>query len=358
MSTPADEIDFEKLAGATPDDDEGATGETSADPPPPVPKIDPEPPEHTVPVATLVSERREWNQEKNDLLQRLARLEPIADDIRQMKADKDEADKPATPEYLEDPKGYIDHSQRDIAQQLKEMGESVQQNKAITEQQTMIQNMQGHIAGIEDAYAKEHDDYWDALEYYRTIRRTQLLELVPQANAGQIEQRIKLEELNTASQLVQGGRNPSEYVYFLAKSMGYNPPEPDPKPDMDKEGGKPDAEGLGSAGDTSSALDDLMESLTDQRVIRLVGATTDASPRSCDKGCIVSCYETAALDLFSQTRTDNGYHRIWCKPSSCGKAVVPRPDEGGAKAHPGPEVHGQGFQLRHPDQDRDEQAGR
>lgn len=215
--------------------------------------------EHTVPVATLVGERREWTAEKNDLLQRLARLEPIAEDLRQMKAAQTEKDKPAEPDYLEDPKGYIDHSQRDIAQQLKEMGESVQQNTAITQEQAAITNMQGHIAGLEDNYAREHKDYWDALEYYRHVRRTQLGELVPDANAGQIEQRVKLEELNVGAQLVQAGRNPSEYVYFLAKSMGYTPPKADLKPDTGKEGVKPDAEGLGSAGDTSTALDNLMD---------------------------------------------------------------------------------------------------
>lgn len=266
MNAKVDDLDYEALAGeAEVADDEGAAGAAAAADDA-ASKAAAETPaaEHTVPVATLVGERREWTAEKNDLLQRLARLEPIADDLRQMRADKAEADKPAEPDYLEDPKGYIDHDKRDIAAQLKSMGESVQQNAAITEQQAAITNMQGHIAGLEENYAREHKDYWDALEYYRAIRRTQLGELVPDANPGQVEQRIKLEELNVGAQIVQAGRNPSEYVYFLAKSMGYNPPEADPKLDQGKEGEKPDAEGLGSAGDTSTALDNLMDLETDE----------------------------------------------------------------------------------------------
>ena len=168
-----------------------------------------EKPEHSVPVRTLVEERRQWQAEKKALEERLAKLETP----------------PKPPEAPpEDPKAYADFKVKAALEQLEGTKKEVEQIRQTTQQsQAQTEEIQfgQHLQVAEAAFVKENPDYYEALSHVRQIRAQQLKLLAPEATDQQIAQQIGREEMGLAMQLARSNRNPIATVYELAKAYGY-----------------------------------------------------------------------------------------------------------------------------------------
>lgn len=167
-----------------------------------------------IPLAAHLEERARWKDERAALEERLAKLE-----------------KPAVPpapepDFIEDPKGYVDAKTERALAALKETQERLEPLQQAQETQQFLQT----IASVEADYVKQAPDYYEALAHVRTVRAQQLMELYPQATPQQVQQQITSEELQVSRALLAQGRNPSEVVYKLAKTYGYSKPAPAPAP--------------------------------------------------------------------------------------------------------------------------------
>lgn len=134
----------------------------------------------------------------------------------------EQATQDAEPDFLADPKGYVDTK---VAAALKKLEESDKQSKETREQIQQQQNLQSILqatAQAEQGFIKDHPDYTQALEHVRNVRKEQLQMFHPQATEQQIGQILAQEEITTAYQALASQRNPAELIYSLAKTFGYS----------------------------------------------------------------------------------------------------------------------------------------
>lgn len=232
-----------------------------------------------IPVSVLTSERDKYQARIGALEgtinaqgQEINRFQGLAEEIRSIKAAQESEPAAPEPDYLEDPKAYIDSKVGTTLDQLRNVENTVQQTtesigaqgQALT-QQRQIQAIQSAASAGEENFAKQTPDYWEALEYARTARAGQLKLAFPDANDAQLTEHIRAEEFSTATQILQQGRNPAEFAYKYAASLGYTAggTEQAAIPRKNQGVAKEDAQGLGSAG-TSSELDSLLNLESDE----------------------------------------------------------------------------------------------
>lgn len=176
--------------------------------------------QRVIPLAAHLEERRRLQAELRTMEERLAALE------------KPPAPPAPEPDFLEDPKGYVDAKTQKALDALQKVE---QQAEVLTKEQ-QVQQFLGQVGAVEAEYVKQAPDYYDALAHIRTARAEQLAWLFPQAEPHQIQRQIRAEELEAAYSLMQQGRNPSEAVYRMAQRVyGYTPktaapPAPAAKP--------------------------------------------------------------------------------------------------------------------------------
>lgn len=135
---------------------------------------------------------------------------------------------PEPPNFLADPKGYIDTNLAKTAQQLeaiKAANAQFAQQQAESARQTELRTTAQYA---EMSFVKQTPDYYAALDYGRNARFQQLRLLYPQAPDIGLRQAIAGEELQLAAQAIQTGRNPAEVAYGYIQSLGYKAAAPAP----------------------------------------------------------------------------------------------------------------------------------
>lgn len=176
----------------------------------PAPVAAPVAEQRQIPLAAHLEERRRFQAE---LQSRDQRLQEIQQQVVKL------TPPPAPPpDFIEDPKAYIDganeQTRREVEALKAEAGQLVQAQQ--------FTNFVQEIGHREAEFLANNPDYYDALEHVRTVRTNQLLDLYPGATQEQITQTLKNEELQAAGQLMQMGRSPAEGFYKHAKTLGYN----------------------------------------------------------------------------------------------------------------------------------------
>ena len=178
-----------------------------AQPAVPAPAVTPPEPAKVIPLAAHLEERARWKAEMKAMEDRLARLEKPAEP-------------PAPePDFVTDPKGYVDAKTERALAALKQVEERLEP----VQQATELQQFLGHVAAVEGEFVRATPDYYDALAHVRQVRASQLAELFPSATQAQIAQQLLGEEVSVAHNLVAQGRNPAETVYRLARTYGFVP---------------------------------------------------------------------------------------------------------------------------------------
>jgi len=162
-----------------------------------------------IPLAAHLAERNRWQQRIEegdrklaDLNTRIAKLEPQT----------------PTPDFVEDPKGYVDATARQTQQELATLRAEAEQLQG---QQQMARFLQD-VGSQEAAFIEKNSDYYDALNHVRTIRSQQLGLMYPTATPEAILQAMRQEELQSAYVFMQQGRSPAECAYQMAQQMGYH----------------------------------------------------------------------------------------------------------------------------------------
>lgn len=174
-------------------------------------------------VANLNAAIRETRGENKQLRSELAELRAKLDTLTAPPKTQADADAQLEPDFLADPKAYVDSAKKD----LKALTEKLEANeKQQTEQQKAqaeARETWGKVLESEATFVASTPDYHEALAHVRTVRTQQLQMLHPDATPQQIAQHIQGEEFQGAAQLVAQGKNPSEFYYNYAKTFGYKP---------------------------------------------------------------------------------------------------------------------------------------
>ena len=143
--------------------------------------------------------------------------------LDKLNAKEAEAAVPKDPDFLEDPKGYVDTKLTKAQDALKKLEESNTQQVEQRKQQAQFQELVSNVGTAEASFIKTAPDYYEAINHMRGVRTEQLKMIYPQATPQQIAQQIAREEIGAAAQVLQAGGNPAEWGYRYAKTMGYVP---------------------------------------------------------------------------------------------------------------------------------------
>lgn len=194
-----------------------------------------EKPAETVPLAKFLEKTNELKAKLEAGDTTTAQLRKEIEELKAKLAPKPE--EPAEPDYVADPKGYVDHKLKGVLTQIEaanktatESGKAAQETANATQQQVHLNQIMGSVAEQERAFVAQTPDYYDALKHVRGIRIFQLREFDPQITDDQIRQVIVREETALAVQLVRQGKNPSEVAYRLAQQYGYQKKAPPADP--------------------------------------------------------------------------------------------------------------------------------
>jgi hypothetical protein len=203
------------------------------------PKEEPKRPE-TVPLATFLEKT---NKLKADLEARDISLKEFQTKLAALEAKLNPpAPAPVAPDFVEDPKGYVDHKLTETLGKIAEAnkkaedtGKEAKETAAQAAAQVQFQQAMSAVQQNEQAFARDNPDYYDALAHLRTIRAAQLREFDPEISQEQIVATIRGEETNLAVQLIRQGRNPAQTALNLARTFGYQPkPKEEPKVEVAK----------------------------------------------------------------------------------------------------------------------------
>jgi hypothetical protein len=130
---------------------------------------------------------------------------------------------------VDDPLTRIERNQTEQAQQIAQF----QQAQAVQAQQhqQMVQIAQASRAA-EEAFAKEHEDYGDAISFAKDHLRG-YFQTAYGMTEQQASQAVAQEELRMVSGCLRDGGDPAEEAYKLAHQMGYQPKQTKPNGGQD-----------------------------------------------------------------------------------------------------------------------------
>lgn len=163
------------------------------------------------------------------------------------------------PDFLEDPKGYVDTKFQAALKKLEATEQTTTQTREQLAQQHQLQQLVTTVQSHEAAFVKTTPDYQDALNHVRTIRMDQLKLFFPQATDAQIGQQLMQEEIQAAAQALQAGVNPAETVYRYAKTLGYQPKAVKGQVQPDRSAAMTLGSGGGAGSDVSETEDTIPE---------------------------------------------------------------------------------------------------
>jgi len=184
----------------------------------------------TVPLAALLEERKKFQGELDSLKQQNQRFAGLEQQLREMREGQKKVADPAPkeetpPDYLTDPKGYVDWQRNQAEKRVNEVLQPLQQSHQQTEQQRQVEAQINDIvtkaSTYEVEFTKANPRYMDALGHIRQLRMAEAEALgIPQAHAMQA---LRNQELQLAAFALQNGKNPAELAYNLALRLGFNP---------------------------------------------------------------------------------------------------------------------------------------
>jgi hypothetical protein len=181
----------------------------------------------TVPLAKYMEEKRSL---KAELEARDLTIKQFNEKLAALEAKLPKPEVAPEPDFVEDPKGYVDHKQKAILEAIAEAnkkaetaGSEAKETASQAAEQVQLQRFFGDLQQHEQQFIAQNPDYHDALNHVRNVRAAQIREFSPEATEQQIVEVIRNEERQLAVNLARQGRDPVQIAYNLAKHYGYQP---------------------------------------------------------------------------------------------------------------------------------------
>lgn len=208
-------------------------------------------------VATLNVAIREARSENKALKAQLQELSQKIEALSKPPAKVEEA--PPEPDFLADPKAYVDDTRKQIKELTEKLDSKEKQQTEAQQKQQQAQETWNKVIAAESEFAATTPDYHDALNHVRAIRAEQIKieireteEREPtQEEVGRI---LSIQEAQGAAALIAKGKNPSKFYYEYAKTFGYKPKvAADPATTTTTATAKPDKEAVRTMGSGGAA---------------------------------------------------------------------------------------------------------
>lgn len=185
---------------------------------------------------------RETRAENKTLKQQLAELNAKIEALSKPPTAAEPA--PEEPDFLADPKAYVDDAKKKLADLTAKIDADKAQQTEAQQKQQQAQETWNKVLAAESEFAAATPDYHDALNHVRGIRTEQIkIEIREtedrEATPEEIGRILSIQEAQGAAALIAKGKNPSKFYYEYAKTFGYKPKAattatpPAAKPDKD-----------------------------------------------------------------------------------------------------------------------------
>lgn len=176
-------------------------------------------PEKTVPLAALHESRmkeREWRdkaaQIEKEAQERFQKLE--------QRLEKLVNPPPAVPKFEDDPAGNLRYQVETTQAELKSVREASEESRKVSEAQAFEQQIAASTHAAEQAFAKEHPDYLDAVKHLQSIADKNL-EMMGMDDPAARSAQIRKDALAMSLKALQMGKSPAEVAYQLATNYGF-----------------------------------------------------------------------------------------------------------------------------------------
>lgn len=247
-------------------------------------------------IANLNGALREVRGENKELKQALAKQQEqfaaLQKQIEALSNPPKAGEVEEEPDFLADPKVYVDKNlakakaeatRAQEAVKKLEDGETARAEQA--KKQAEMQEQWNEVITKETEFATTTPDYQDAINYVRNLRVQAFTAEYEAINdraptQAEISKALTTQEIQGALTLQQKGKNPAQWYYNYAKSLGYKTPEPQadpaatpaaavaqppakspPKPDKDAVRSMGSGGGAGTPPDPEAANRDPMDAL-------------------------------------------------------------------------------------------------
>lgn len=240
-----------------------------------VEKTPEKPPEKYVPYGALHEERmlrKEYSNKLKETEAKLSQFETLREELLEIRRQKQAE---ASKKFEEDPVGALKERTDQLNAELSSVKQAQEEGKKLTaqqvEQQKQMQELWNETQKQTAEYAKEHEDYKDAVDFVmgQWARQAQVLGYTSQQ---QLDNALTAQAMAMAKHAMDRGQNPGQVVHELAKAWGFSPKKAEtPKPTVEEtinklEKGQQAAKSLSSGGQPASgelSLKDI-EDMSDQ----------------------------------------------------------------------------------------------
>ena len=173
------------------------------------PAAAPEAPQQ-VPLAALHEERRRRAEAEQNARQLQQQFEQLQTAMRQ-------AQEPQAPDPEQDPVGYLAFQNRQLQQQLSEIGQWRQQTEQQRQQAMQYQTFVQQVAQSENAFRAKTPDYDDSVQFAMKLEDARLRAFYP--DPAERQRVLQTEAANVLSQAIQRGMDPAAALYQAAKEL-------------------------------------------------------------------------------------------------------------------------------------------
>ena len=146
--------------------------------------------------------------------------------VQEMRQAMQQAQAPQAPDPNEDPQGYLAWQNQQLSSRLEQIDQWRAQQEQQTRQQQAYASFTQQVQASENAFRAAHPDYEAAAQF--GLQQYDKLLSAQFPDPGQRAQQIQIAAAQALSQAVQQGRDPAEFIYSLARNMGYAPAQAAP----------------------------------------------------------------------------------------------------------------------------------
>jgi hypothetical protein len=172
-----------------------------------------------VPLQAL-HEAREQNKELRKEME--AMKAALSDGDKRLKdaLAKIEAKADAGPTFDDNPAAHLKHENAELKKGLAELQQKMSQKDLSDQQDGKMREHAVLVATKEQAFAKQHADYFQASEHVATLWREEFSEAG--FDESEIPKLVFAKALGITNKAVQAGRDPAEAIYKIAKKYGFS----------------------------------------------------------------------------------------------------------------------------------------
>lgn len=168
---------------------------------------------------------RETRSENKALKQQ---LQELTAKIEALSKPATKTEEPAEPDFLADPKGYVDAAKAKLKELTDKIEADKQQQTEQQKQQQQAQETWNKVIATEQEFAAATPDYFDAINHVRAVRAEQIKIEIREAEdreptPEEVGRILSIQEYQGAAALIAKGKNPSKFYYEYAKTFGYKP---------------------------------------------------------------------------------------------------------------------------------------